>query len=91
MDQIGVDGQRLATEAWAFLIKREQDIAETVEHILWMADVSTRIVDPNGGFARLLIEEIDSRADDCPHCCAYSDRLGHWPGCPNGTGLLCTG
>ena len=61
MDQIGADGVRLAIEADAFLAKREKEITETAEHLFWLADVSTRIVDPAGGFARLLIEEIDSR------------------------------
>jgi hypothetical protein len=59
MDQIGVDGFQLGCETNAFLIERENQIADTVEHMLWLVDVSTRIVDPEGKFARLLIQQIE--------------------------------
>jgi hypothetical protein len=59
MDQIGVDGFRLARETETFLAKREKDIAESAKYLCWSADISTRVVDPHGKFARLIIKEID--------------------------------
>jgi hypothetical protein len=59
MDQIGVDAIFLAREIDAFLVKREKQIAETAENLYQSADVSTRIVDPHGSFARLYMKQID--------------------------------